>query len=194
MEMESYDQLNNSPKNDRFEYLSSRTTSESLGESFLAKGLRGAKLYQRIAGYFCSSILDVAGEELEAMSAGEVQVVCNARLDFVDGDTHNLTPNQMEEFLWLEWERYKTEELSSETAKQRLLRLHKLLTTLPGSNAPRMEVRIVTESQIGLLHGKAGLIVRSESGGDRSKAFLGSSNESLGGWKRNYELMAMASA
>jgi hypothetical protein len=34
----------------------------SLGKSFLAERLRGAHSYDRIAGYFSSSILEVAGE------------------------------------------------------------------------------------------------------------------------------------
>jgi hypothetical protein len=41
----------------------------SLGKSFLAERLRGARSYDRIAGYFSSSILEVAGEELESMAA-----------------------------------------------------------------------------------------------------------------------------
>ena len=40
----------------------------SLGKSFLAGRLRGARSYHRIAGYFSSSILEVAGEKLESMS------------------------------------------------------------------------------------------------------------------------------
>jgi len=37
---------------------------QRLGESFLAERLRGAQSYDRIAGFFSSSILEVADEEL----------------------------------------------------------------------------------------------------------------------------------
>jgi hypothetical protein len=51
----------------------------SLGKSFLAERLRGARSYDRIAGYFSSSILEVAGEELESMT-GKIRVICNSEL------------------------------------------------------------------------------------------------------------------
>lgn len=51
-----------------------------LDHSFLAERLRGAQRYDRIAGFFSSSILEVAGEELESV-AGPVRLVCNSGLD-----------------------------------------------------------------------------------------------------------------
>ena len=53
--------------------LSSRT--DRLDTSFLLKHLQGAQSYKRIAGYFTSSLFEVAGEALEAIP--EVQIVCN---------------------------------------------------------------------------------------------------------------------
>ena len=38
---------------------------QRLDRSFLAQRLTGAKAYDRIAGYFCASILENAGEALE---------------------------------------------------------------------------------------------------------------------------------
>ena len=63
---------------------SSRQTR--LGHSVLRDQLRGAASYDRIAGYFRSSVLEVAGEEIEAV-AGLVEVVCNADLNPVSSDT-----------------------------------------------------------------------------------------------------------
>ncbi|NBC15444.1 MAG: hypothetical protein GVY09_19295 [Gammaproteobacteria bacterium] len=42
--------------------------------------LAGALAYDRIAGFFSSSILEVAGEALESM-AGPVRMVCNSVVD-----------------------------------------------------------------------------------------------------------------
>jgi hypothetical protein len=50
-----------------------------LDRSFLCERLRNARSYDRIAGYFCSSLLEVAGEELESI-AGNVRMVCNSDL------------------------------------------------------------------------------------------------------------------
>jgi len=46
-----------------------------LDASFLMQHLVGAKSYKRIAGYFTSSLFEVAGEALERIP--EVKIVCN---------------------------------------------------------------------------------------------------------------------
>ena len=53
---------------------------QRLGESFLAERLRGAQSYDRIAGFFSSPILEVAGEELQSVS-GTVRLVCNSVIE-----------------------------------------------------------------------------------------------------------------
>ena len=53
---------------------------QRLDRSFLCERLRGARAYDRIAGFFSSSLLEVAGEELESVS-GTVRLVCNSGLD-----------------------------------------------------------------------------------------------------------------
>lgn len=40
---------------------------QKIDQSFLTDRLRGAKKYDRIAGYFSSSVLEVAGEAIESM-------------------------------------------------------------------------------------------------------------------------------
>jgi len=52
---------------------SSRT--HRLDAGFLMKHLAGARSYKRIAGYFTSSLFEVAGEALEDIP--EVKIVCN---------------------------------------------------------------------------------------------------------------------
>jgi hypothetical protein len=56
---------------------------QPLDRSFLYQRLRGARAYDRIAGYFCSSLLEVAGEELESVT-GPVRMVCNSDLTPAD--------------------------------------------------------------------------------------------------------------
>ena len=52
---------------------SSRT--HQLDRTFLAEHLQGARSYKRIAGYFTSSLFEVAHEWLESIP--EVKIVCN---------------------------------------------------------------------------------------------------------------------
>ena len=52
---------------------SSRT--DRLDQTFLLGHLKGARSYKRIAGYFTSSLFEVAGELLDDIP--EVKIVCN---------------------------------------------------------------------------------------------------------------------
>ena len=54
-----------------------------LDAGFLAARLAGAQSYDRIAGYFSSSILEVAGEALESVR-GKIRVACNSGLSRAD--------------------------------------------------------------------------------------------------------------
>ena len=56
---------------------------QRLDKSFLCEKLKNAVSYDRIAGYFCSSILEVAGEEIEKIE-GKVRVICNSSLSKED--------------------------------------------------------------------------------------------------------------
>ena len=56
-----------------------------LYETFLKKRLAGARRYHRIAGYFQSSLLELAGEELTAIS--EVRIICNTEVSPEDVKT-----------------------------------------------------------------------------------------------------------
>ena len=50
---------------------------QRLDRTFLPDRLRGARAYDRIAGYFSSSLLEVVGEQLETI-AGPIRMVCNS--------------------------------------------------------------------------------------------------------------------
>ena len=53
------------------------------GEAFFNKSLDRAVSYDRIAGYFSSSIIEIAGEQIYQMN-GIVRVVCNSQLQTDD--------------------------------------------------------------------------------------------------------------
>lgn len=142
--------------------------------TFLADALAGASSYDRIAGYFSSSILEIAGEAIESV-AGEVRMVCNSDLDPADVATARAASLALRR----EWNSSLPADFSPPLQK-RLARLYALL------KSGKLRVRVLPDARFGLIHGKAGVITRAD--GSRF-AFLGSANESRSAWTRNYEIV-----
>jgi hypothetical protein len=151
---------------------------EKLAESFLAERLRGALAYDRIAGYFCASILETAGEALQSV-AGPIRVVCNSGLQPREVATARAAAAALRQ----EWCGFKPEGLiegGGDQARRRFAELYRLLSE------GKLLVRVLPDQHFGLIHGKAGVITLA----DGSKtAFLGSVNESRAAWTLNYELL-----
>jgi hypothetical protein len=143
---------------------------------FLVHLLTGATAYDRIAGYFSSSILEVAGEPLDRMAPGAcVRVICNSELDPLDVHTARAAKAAM----YTEWCRSLPGDISP-ALQARLARLYQFLAS------GRLRVRVLPDRYFGLIHGKAGVVTRPD--GSRV-AFLGSTNESRQAWELNYELL-----
>ena len=139
------------------------------------KKLRDAKNYDRIAGYFCSSILEIAGETIEAV-CGTVRVVCSSNLSKEDVDIACHAQKMRQE-----WCAYAPEEkYTSEESIGRLARLHRLLSS------GKLQVRVIPDSVYGLMHGKAGVITYNDG---RKTSFLGSINETKRAFRLNYEMI-----
>ncbi|HSB80738.1 MAG TPA: phospholipase D-like domain-containing protein [Candidatus Methylomirabilis sp.] len=151
---------------------------QKLVQSFLAERLRGAKAYDRIAGYFCASIIETAGEALQSV-AGPIRVVCNSGLRPEDVATARAAAAALRQ----EWCGFKPESLvetGGDAARRRLSDLYTFLAS------GKLQVRVLPDQHFGLIHGKAGVITLV----DGSKtAFLGSVNESSTAWTLNYELL-----
>ena len=145
-----------------------------ISEHFLNKRLANALAYDRIAGYFSSSIIEVAGETIESIQ-GKVRMVCNSELNVRDVETAKAAQYGMRKS-WCNWEPEKLNEKS----KARFLRLYEFL------KSKKLEVKVLPNEKFGLIHGKAGVI--SLSDGNKT-TFLGSVNESYHAWKLNYELL-----
>ncbi|MDI6776798.1 MAG: helicase-related protein [Syntrophales bacterium] len=148
-------------------------------KDFLATQLQGALRYDRIAGFFSSSLLEVAGEALERMTSegGEtcVRVVCNSCLNPLDVQTARAAKWGMHR----EWCASLPAEIGA-PMKARLQRLHDFLSS------GLLKVKVLPDEAFGLIHGKAGVITRTD--GSRV-CFIGSANESRTAWVSNYELV-----
>lgn len=150
------------------------TRKKKLDESFLNKKLKDAISYDRIAGYFSSSILEITGEAIEEMQ-GCVRVLCNSEMDIDDVKTASSAANAMRR----EWCSAKPEEIYS-NVPDRLKKLYKLL------KSEKLKIKVVPNDVFGLIHGKAGVI--SLKDGSKT-SFIGSVNETYAAWKLNYEIL-----
>ena len=101
---------------------------QRLDRSFLTERLHGAQAYDRIAGYFSSSILEVAGEALESVQ-GMVRLVCNSELCIEDIESAKAAQAAMRQ----EWCRSEPEKLG-ELSKNRFKHLYDFLTQGKGSD------------------------------------------------------------
>lgn len=150
---------------------SSRTCR--LDRSFLAEQLKGARSYRRIAGYFTSSLFEIAHEWLEAIP--DVRIVCN-----VDLAPEDLKVAQIREARMLGRWNERSIEAESLLNRERYRRLDDFLAKRGQA------IRVAPDSVCGFVHGKAGVIERA----DGSKlGFIGSMNETRHGWQDHYEIL-----
>jgi len=147
---------------------------QRLDQSVLAQRLDGAASYDRIAGYFRSSLFEVAGEAIAKVD-GTVRIVCNSDLDPQD----LITAAAAQAALRRSWCAGQPER-APPVALPRYRALHDALTQ------GRMEVRVLPDAAFGLIHGKAGVVRRADGS---ATAFLGSVNETAAAWRLNYELL-----
>lgn len=145
-----------------------------LSQAFLTKRLHNARAYDRIAGYFRSSLLSLVGDTVDTVT-GPIRVVCNSDLNIQDIETAQAAKNAMRQ----EWRASKPE-TRYENNKPQLMHLYSLLST------GKMLIKVLPHQTFGLEHGKAGVITLANG---QKTSFMGSANESLSGWKVNYELL-----
>ena len=129
------------PRRDSANTLIHRHSSRrrSLDASFLTARLAGAQRYDRIAGYFSSSILEIAGEALESVQ-GQIRVVCNSQLSRSDVDVAKLAQAAMRRE-WCE----SQPELLGEHAMPRFKRLYEFL------RSGKMAIRVLPDDAFGLV-------------------------------------------
>jgi SNF2 family DNA or RNA helicase len=149
---------------------SSRT--ERLDIAFLAKTLKGASKYLRIAGYFRSSIFELVGEEIAQIP--EVKIVCNSELDLADFQVATGRHTALKE----RWNKIDVE-AEALLNKERYQILDQLL------KSGNVEIVVVPKERL-FLHGKAGSIHYPD--GSR-QSFIGSVNETKSAFAHNYELV-----
>ncbi|NJL06110.1 MAG: DEAD/DEAH box helicase family protein [Chloroflexaceae bacterium] len=147
---------------------------DNLARDFLTQRLQHARAYDRIAGYFRSSLLTIVAEALASVQ-GPIRVVCNSDLDPADVRTAHAAQHALRQ----EWCASQPE-LRYTDSKPQLAQLYQLL------HAGKLHVRVLPHQSFGLEHGKAGVITTAAG---QQIAFMGSVNETRRGWDVNYELL-----
>jgi hypothetical protein len=130
--------------------------------------------YDRIAGYFRSSLFEVRRRS----AGGRIgQSPNHLQLGYRSQDMATAVAAQAAmRKSWCSGH----PEAAPPSALPRYQALHKALVS------GKLEVRVLPDAAFGLIHGKAGVIRRSDG---TATAFLGSVNESSSAWKMNYELL-----
>lgn len=151
--------------------------NQRLSHVFLKDRLKGAATYDRIAGYFRSSIFDLIHEEISTI--GRVRIVCNADLDPRDLTAATLSQKARDQAQLERWHE-QGNEIDALLERPRWRRLHQLLT------AGNVEIRVVSRDNAPFLHGKAGVITKPDG---TTSSFIGSINETANGWAQSYEMI-----
>lgn len=169
----------------------SRDRQSSLYDDFLGKRLgSGATRYDRIAGYFQSSLLELAADHIAAIP--EVRIVCNTDIDpeavnlarMATGARQEELTASMLRMVWNEGNFPHLVDVHGKAAQKRFRLLHQLLEE--DEQGKRIfKIRIVPDSEFGFVHGKGGVI----TGPEGATAFIGSANDSFNAWRKNYELV-----
>ena len=162
----------------------------SLHQQFLQKRLAGATRYDRIAGYFQSSLLELANEELAIIP--RVQIVCNTEVNPDDlrtvrmatGGWRSELENELLRMVWNSGHFAHVVDVHGQPAQRRFRVLHDLLTA-SGKDGRVFDVRVVPDAEFGFVHGKGGVI----EGPGGATSFIGSANDSANAWTKNYELV-----
>jgi hypothetical protein len=162
-----------------------------LYDAFLGDRLKGAVSYHRIAGYFQSSLLGLAGKEFKSIK--QVRIVCNTEVN--PADVHAIRQAtgprraELEEALlrmvWNEGRFPHLVDVYGEQAKERLRVLQDLVAGDPATGRS-FDIRIVPDCEFGFVHGKAGVIRYADG---KATSFIGSANDTERAWSRNYELV-----
>lgn len=144
-----------------------------LVDEFYIPALERCQQYDRIAGYFSSSALAVAGQGIQALveNDGEMRLIVGTELYETDRPVLEALTDELQESL---------EELDDECLNAQL----RLLAYLLRENRLHIKVALPRKGSWEIFHPKVGIFRDTD---DEALSFEGSLNETVGGWERNYE-------
>ncbi|MER8748070.1 phospholipase D-like domain-containing protein [Mesorhizobium sp. M1050] len=144
---------------------------------FLKDRLKGATSYDRIAGYFRSSVFELVHEEISDVD--DVRIICNSDLDPRDIAMGIAAEDTARQSILEKWNS-GDDPVESFRHRERYQRLYELL------KKGNVKIKVVSKDDAPFLHGKAGVIRRPDGS---SSSFMGSINETAQGWAHSYEIV-----
>ncbi|CAM2997010.1 helicase-related protein [Halobacterium salinarum] len=150
-----------------------QTDGAYLVDDFYVPALERSIRYDRIAGYFSSSALAVASQGIDALldDDGQMRLVVGTELYSTDRPVFEALTDELTESL---------DELDDEQLDAQL----QLLARLLREDQLHIKVAVPREGSWRIFHPKMG-IFHDDAG--NALSFEGSVNETVGGWKNNYE-------
>ena len=152
---------------------------ENIAKSFLVPALKHAKRYRRSVGFFSSGVFGPIIDGIVALSrnGGKIELIASPQLNEEDINAINLGYQKREEIIDNAFSRDFLKELESlDDAKLQLL------AALIANNT--LDIKIAVTESSGIYHDKLGIL---EDFDENIVVFYGSANESLNGYKNNYE-------
>lgn len=152
---------------------------DNIAKSFLVPALKQAKYYRRSVGFFSSGVFGTIIDGVVALSrnGGKIQIVAGPQLNEEDIEAINLGYQKRDEIIESAFTRDFVREIEAfdDDSLQ-------LLVDLIANGT--LDIKIAVTDSNGIYHDKLGILEDFEG---NIVAFYGSSNESLGGYKNNYE-------
>lgn len=152
---------------------------ENIAKSFLVPALKHTKRYRRSVGFFSSGVFGPIIDGIVALSrnGGKIELIASPQLSDEDINAINLGYQRREEIIKNAFSRDFLKELDTldDTKLQ-------LLVALIANET--LDIKIAVTDSTGIYHDKLGIL---EDFDGNIVVFYGSANESLSGYKNNYE-------
>ena len=157
---------------------------DNIAKSFLVPALKQAKLYRRSVGFFSSGVFGPIIDGVVALSrnGGKIQLIASPQLNEDDIKAINLGYQKREEII----ESAFTRDFLREVECFDDDRLQLLVALIANGT---LDIKIAVTDSNGIYHDKLGILEDFEG---NVVVFYGSSNESLSGYKNNYEKVRVA--
>ena len=152
---------------------------ENIAKSFLVPALKQTKLYRRSVGFFSSGVFGPIIDGIVALSrnGGRIEIIASPQLSEDDINAINLGYQKREKIIECAFTRDFLKELDMlDDAKLQLL------VALIANGT--LDIKIAVTESTGIYHDKLGIL---EDFDGNTVVFYGSANESLSGYKNNYE-------
>lgn len=152
---------------------------ENIAKSFLVPTLKQSKRYRRSVGFFSSGVFGPIIDGIVSLSrnGGKIELIASPQLSDEDIEAINLGYQKREEIIESAFSRDFMREIEKfDDAKLQLL------VALIANGT--LDIKIAVTETAGIYHDKLGIL---EDFDGNTIAFYGSANESLSGYKNNYE-------